>query len=152
MTDRGRLKQMSTSTQKLQVLILCTANSARSQMAEGLLRELASDRADVYSAGAKPSRVNPYAIAAMRERGIDISGQSSDHLSKYLETEFDYVITVCDNAAETCPMFPGRAVRIHWSFPDPAAVNGEDDDALRSFIKTRDGLERRLQQWISSLG
>ena len=152
MTDRGRLKQMSASTQKLQILILCTANSARSQMAEGLLRELASDRADVYSAGAKPSRVNPYAIAAMRERGVDISGQSSDHLSKYLEMEFDYVITVCDNAADTCPTFPGRAVRIHWSFPDPAAVNGEDDDVQRSFIKTRDGLERRLQDWLSSLG
>ncbi len=143
---------MSPSTQNLKVLILCTANSARSQMAEGLLRELASDRADVYSAGAKPSSVNPYAIAAMRERGIDISGQSSDHLSKYLETEFDYVITVCDNAAETCPVFPGKSVRIHWSFSDPAAVSGEDDNVLRSFIKTRDGLERRLQQWLSSLG
>ncbi|MCY4072960.1 MAG: arsenate reductase ArsC [Chloroflexi bacterium] len=143
---------MSLSTQKLKVLILCTANSARSQMAEGLLRELATDRADVYSAGAKPSRVNPYAIAAMRERGIDISGQSSDHLSKYLAREFDYVITVCDKAAETCPVFPGGAARIHWSFPDPAAVSGEDDDVLRSFIKVRDGLERRLGEWFSSLG
>ncbi len=142
---------MNLSTQKLKVLILCTANSARSQMAEGLLRKLAPDRADVCSAGAKPSSVNPYAIAAMRERGIDISSQSSDHLSKYLEREFDYVITVCDKAAETCPVFPGRAVRIHWSFPDPAAVRGEDDDALRSFIKVRDGLERRLQEWLSSL-
>ena len=143
---------MNLSTQKLKVLILCTGNSARSQMAEGLLRELAAERADVYSAGAKPSTVNPYAIAAMRERGIDISSQSSDHLSKYLEREFDYVITVCDNAAETCPVFPGRAVRIHWSFPDPAAVCGEDNDALRSFIKARDGLEHRLQEWLSSLG
>lgn len=121
-------------------------------MAEGLLRALAADRADVYSAGAKPSHVNPYAIAAMRERGIDISSHSSDHLSKYLDREFDYVITVCDNAAETCPVFPGRAVRIHWSFPDPAAVSGEDDDVLRSFIKVRDGLERRLQEWFSALG
>ncbi len=143
---------MNLSTQKLKVLILCTANSARSQMAEGLLRELAAERADVYSAGAKPSTVNPYAIAAMRERGIDISSHTSDHLGKYLEREFDYVITVCDNAAETCPVFPGRAVRIHWSFPDPGAVRGGDDDALRSFIKVRDGLERRLQEWFSALG
>jgi len=88
----------------------------------------------------------------MRKRGIDISSQSSDHLGKYLETEFDYVITVCDNAAETCPVFPGRALRIHWSFPDPAAVSGEHDDVLRSFIKVRDGMERRLQEWFSSLG
>lgn len=142
---------MSLLPRKLKVLILCTANSARSQMAEGLLRELAADRADVYSAGARPSHVNPEAIAAMRERGIDISGQTSDHLSKYLATEFDYVITVCDNAAETCPVFPGRAVRIHWSFPDPAAVSGEGDDVPGSFIKVRDGLERRLQEWVSSL-
>ena len=108
---------MDLSSQKLQVLILCTANSARSQMAEGLLRELAADRVDVYSAGAAPSRVNHFAIEAMRECGIDISGQTSDHLSIYLKKDFDYVITVCDNAAETCPLFPGRPVRIHWSFP-----------------------------------
>ena len=146
------IEAMDLASQKLQVLILCTANSARSQMAEGLLRELAADRVDVYSAGAAPSRVNHFAIEAMRERGIDISGQSSDHLSIYLQKDFDYVITVCDNAAETCPLFPGRAVRIHWSFPDPAAVSGEDDEALRSFIRVRDGLEHRLKEWVSSLG
>ena len=140
------------ASQKLQVLILCTANSARSQMAEGLLRELAADRVDVYSAGAAPSRVNHFAIEAMRECGIDISGQTSDHLSIYLKKDFDYVITVCDNAAETCPLFPGRPVRIHWSFPDPAAVSGEHDDVLRSFIEVRDGLEHRLKEWVSSLG
>ncbi|MCY4018835.1 MAG: arsenate reductase ArsC [Chloroflexi bacterium] len=151
MPDQRRLYEMSLPTRKLTVLILCTANSARSQMAEGLLRELAAGRADVYSAGAQPSHVNPYAIEAMRQRGIDISGQSSHHLSKYLGTEFDYVITVCDNAAETCPVFPGRAARIHWSFPDPTAVSGAGGDLLGSFIKVRDGLERRLQQWLSSL-
>ena len=121
-------------------------------MAEGLLRELAADRVDVYSAGAAPSRVNHFAIEAMRGRGIDISGQTSDHLSIYLKKDFDYVITVCDNAAETCPLFPGRPVRIHWSFPDPAAVSGEHDDVLRSFIRVRDGLEHRLREWVSSLG
>ena len=146
------IEAMDLSSQKLQVLILCTANSARSQMAEGLLRELAADRVDGYSAGAAPSRVNHFAIEAMRECGIDISGQTSDHLSIYLKKDFDYVITVCDNAAETCPLFPGRAVRIHWSFPDPAAVSGEHDDVLRSFIEVRDGLEHRLEEWVSSLG
>lgn len=142
---------MNGSKQKLQVLILCTANSARSQMAEGLLRELAQDRVEVYSAGAAPSQVNPYAIEAMGERGIDISGQSSDHLGLYLAREFDYVITVCDKAAETCPIFPGKAVRIHWSFPDPAAGKAENGDILNSFARVRDGLERRLAEWVSSL-
>lgn len=139
-------------TQRLRVLILCTGNSARSQMAEGLLRELAAERMHVCSAGAKPSHVNPYAIEAMSERGIDIAGQSSDHLSKYLETEFDYVITVCDRAAETCPVFPGKAARVHWSIPDPAAVKGHHDAVLRSFITVRDDLERRLGEWLSALG
>ena len=138
-------------SEKLQVLLLCTANSARSQMAEGILRHLAGDRVEVYSAGAKPSQVNPYSIAAMRERGIDISGQSSDHVSQYLDREFDYVITVCDKAAETCPLFPGPARRIHWSFPDPAAVAGDEDAVLHAFIRARDGLEDKLRDWLRSL-
>ncbi len=138
-------------SEKLQVLILCTANSARSQMAEGILRHLAGDRVEVYSAGAKPSQVNPYAIEAMRERGIDISGQSSDHVNQYLEREFDYVITVCDKAAETCPLFPGPARRIHWSFPDPAAAAGDEDAVLHAFIRARDGLEDKLRDWLKSL-
>lgn len=136
---------------KLQVLILCTANSARSQMAEGLLRHLAGDHIDVYSAGAKPSTVNPYAIRAMNERGIDITGHTSDSLLKYMEQSFDYVITVCDNAAETCPVFPGKAQRIHWSFPDPAAVEGSDGDILASFITVRNGLEEKLSDWVKTL-
>src|SRR5882724_4507649 len=96
-------------TEKKRVLILCTGNSARSQMAEGLLRHLAGDRFEVYSAGSKPSQVNPFAIEAMRKRGVDISGQRSKHLNEYLEQPFDFVITVCDQAAETCPIFPGKA-------------------------------------------
>jgi len=135
---------------KLQALILCTANSARSQMGEGLLRHLAGDRVDVYSAGRAPSRVNPYAIRAMRERGIDIAGQSSDHIDRYSEREFDYVITVCDSAAESCPLFPGRARRIHWSFPDPAAAAGDDDAVLQAFIDVRDGLESKLKEWLKT--
>ena len=137
---------------KLQVLILCTANSARSQMGEGLLRQLAGDRVDVLSAGTKPSHVSPFAISAMRDSGIDISLQESDHLCKYLRQDFDFIITVCDSAAESCPAFPGRATRIHWSFPDPAAVEGGDAEVLLSFITVRRGLEDKLREWLSSLG
>ena len=137
--------------EKTKVLILCTANSARSQMGEGLLRHLAGNAVDVYSAGAKPSHVNPFAIKAMNERGIDISRHSSDHINQFLETAFDYVITVCDNAAENCPVFPGPARRIHWSFPDPAAATGDDATVLRSFIDVRNGLEAKLSAWLASL-
>ncbi len=135
----------------MKVLILCTANSARSQMGEGLLRHLAGDRVEVYSAGAKPSSVNPYAARAMHERGIDISAQRSENLTRYLETEFDYVITVCDAAADACPHFPGPARRLHWSFPDPAAVEGDDAAILESFIAVRDGLELKLRAWLKTL-
>lgn len=136
--------------ENIQVLILCTANSARSQMGEGLLRHLAGDNVDVFSAGHVPSRVNPLAIQAMRARGIDITGQSSDHINQYLNRDFDFVITVCDSAAESCPVFPGRAERIHWSFPDPAAVTGDETAVLMSFIDVRDGLERKLSAWLES--
>ncbi len=136
---------------KLRVLILCTGNSARSQMAEGLLRHLAGDRLEVYSAGSKPSRVNPFAIEAMQRRGIDINGQRSKHLSKYLDQPFDYVITVCDQAAETCPIFPGRAHCIHWSFSDPAAVEGSDEEILAAFEQIRDELEAKLAAWTKEV-
>jgi arsenate reductase len=132
------------------VLILCTANSARSQMAEGLLRQIAGETMAVMSAGAKPSIVNPLAIQAMAERGIDISGHRSKHLNEFTSQTFDYVITVCDNAAETCPVFPGRAERIHWSFPDPAAVEGSDEERLQSFRQVRDALETTFQAWFDS--
>ncbi len=136
---------------KQRVLILCTANSARSQMAEGLLRYLAGDALEVFSAGAKPSVVNPFAIQAMHQRGIDISQHRSKHLNEFLNDAFDYVLTVCDAAAETCPVFPGKAQRVHWSFPDPAAVEGSDDDKLASFIQVRDSLEKTLGDWAKSL-
>lgn len=134
---------------KQRVLILCTGNSARSQMAEGLLRTLAGEKVDVYSAGSKPSFVNPLSIQVMGERGIDIHAQRSKHLNEYLSQPFDYVITVCDNAAETCPIFPGRAERIHWSFPDPAAMTGGDDNKLTAFRQTRDAIETRLKTWLA---
>jgi arsenate reductase (thioredoxin) len=134
---------------KEQVLILCTGNSARSQMSEGLLRALAGDRFEVFSAGSKPSSVNPLAIAVMDERGIDIRSHRSKHLNEYLAQPFDYVITVCDNAAETCPLFPGPARRIHWSFPDPAAVQATEAERLASFRQVRDDIETQLKNWFA---
>jgi arsenate reductase len=131
------------------VLFLCTGNSARSQMAEALLSAMAGDRYDVFSAGTKPSVVNPLAIEAMLEMGMDISAQRSKHLDEYIKQPFDYVITVCDNAAETCPAFPGRAERVHWSFPDPALAQGTHEERLAVFRRTRDAITSRLTQWLS---
>lgn len=135
---------------KQRVLILCTGNSARSQMAEGLLRTLAGDSFEVFSAGSKPSIVNPFAIRAMDERGIDIRRQRSKHLDEYRHEPFDYVITVCDNAAETCPLFPGKATRIHWSFPDPAAVEGDEAAKIASFRQVRHDIEQQLRAWLAT--
>jgi arsenate reductase (thioredoxin) len=131
------------------VLILCTGNSARSQMAEGWLRALAGDRFEVFSAGTHPSVVNPLAIKVMRERNVDISGQWSKSVSEFLDLPFDFVITVCDQAAEMCPIFPGPAKRIHWSFPDPAAVTGSQEEQLAAFRAVRDSLYSQLQQWVT---
>src|SRR6266853_2072578 len=107
-----------------QILILCTGNSARSQMAEGLLRHDAGDRFDVRSAGTQPSFVRPEAIAVMREIGIDISGHRSKHVNEFTDRKFDIVLTVCDDAKESCPIYPGHVNRLHHSFEDPAAVPG----------------------------
>ena len=133
------------------VLILCTANSARSQMAEGLPRELGHGAVEVYSAGTKAAGVSPLAIQAMAERGIDISAQRSKHLSEYLVQPFDTVITVCVDAAEACPVFPGRAERIHWSIPDPAMVSGTKDERLAAFRQARDQLETHLRAWLAGV-
>jgi arsenate reductase len=120
-------------------------------MAEGLLRALAGDRFEVFSAGSKPSVVNPLAIQVMDERGIDIHQQRSKHLNEYLTQPFDYVITVCDDAAETCPVFPGPARRIHWSFADPAAVTGDEAVRLRAFRHTCHVIEERLKAWLREM-
>jgi arsenate reductase len=119
-------------------------------MAEGLLREMADERMEVFSAGSKPSVVNPLAIEAMRERGIDISSHRSKHLGEYLARPFDYVITVCDNAAEGCPTFPGPARRIHWNFPDPAAAQGSEAVRMEIFRNVRDDIETRLREWLAT--
>jgi len=136
---------------KQRVLILCTGNSARSQIAEGWLRHLPGERFDVFSAGTKPSVVNPLAIQVMHEVDIDISGHRSKSVTEFVDQPFDYVITVCDQAAEACPVFPGPAQRLHWSFPDPAAVRGDESMRLQAFREVRDGLKDRLTGWIASL-
>jgi arsenate reductase len=136
----------------LKVLVLCTANSARSQMAEGLLRAMAGDRVVVHSAGTKATAVNPYAVRAMADTGIDISDQFSKSLDRFLDQPFDYVITVCDHAAEQCPLFPGKAQRMHWGLNDPAAVEGDDDEKLQAFSLVRDRLRELFTHWLTDLG
>jgi arsenate reductase len=135
---------------KKQVLILCTGNSARSQMAEGLLRHDAGERFDVESAGTKPSMVRPEAIAAMTEIGIDISGQRSKHVDEFEGQKFDYVITVCDNAREACPVFFGAVKRLHHSFDDPAAVEGTENERLATFRRVRDELRAYLADFAKT--
>jgi arsenate reductase len=132
------------------VLILCTGNSARSQMAEGLLRHDGGDRFEVFSAGTHPGHVRPEAIEAMRELGIDISSHRSKSVDEFTNKEFDYVITVCDNAREHCPVFPGTTQRIHWSFDDPAAALGDEAARLAEFRRVRDQIRERLKGFITS--
>src|ERR671939_565637 len=127
------------------VLFLCTHNSARSQMAEGLLRQLASDRFETYSAGTEATGVRPQAIKVMNEIGIDISGQQSKTLEEYLGQPFDYVITVCDAANEACPVFPGAKQRLHWSFEDPAAAVGSEEERLKVFRSVRDNIKEHIE-------
>ena len=130
---------------KKRILFLCTHNAARSQMAEGLLRALAGDRFDVFSAGTEATGVHPLAVAAMRELGIDISGHASKTLDAFRGQCFDAVITVCDSANESCPLFPGGTERIHWDFDDPTAATGTDEERLRVFRRVRDELQARLR-------
>ena len=135
---------------KKRVLILCTGNSARSQMAEGLLRHDAGDRFKVESAGTKPSTVRPEAIAVMEEVAIDITSHRSKHVDEFQGDDFDYVLTVCDNAKESCPVFFGKAVRLHHSFNDPATVEGSEQQRLNAFRKVRDELRAYLRNFPQS--
>jgi arsenate reductase (thioredoxin) len=128
------------------VLFLCTHNSARSQMAEGLLRHLAGDRFEVMSAGTEATSVRPEATRAMAELGVDISGQSSKALERYLGETFDYVVTVCDDANETCPVFPGAKNRLHWSFRDPSRAEGSEEERLGAFRTVRDEIQDRIRK------
>ena len=131
--------------EKTKVLFLCTHNSARSQMAEGLVRHLAGDRFEVMSAGTEATHVRPLAVRAMDEVGIDISGQEPKTLDRYLGEPFDYVITVCEEANEACPFFPGAAERLHWSLPDPAAAQGTEEQRLEVFQSVRDLLRDYIE-------
>ena len=130
---------------KQRVLFLCTHNSARSQMAEGLLHALAGDRFEAMSAGTEATHVRPLAIREMRELGVDISGQESKTLDRYLREPFDYVITVCDDANEACPFFPGAANRLHWSFEDPSRAKGSEEERLAVFRSVRDRIRQRIE-------
>jgi arsenate reductase len=134
---------------KQRILILCTGNSARSQMAEGLLRHDAGDRFEVESAGTRPGRVRPEAIAVMKEIGIDISGHRSKSVDEFASRKFDYVLTVCDNAKESCPIFPGHTNLIHKSFEDPAALAGTGEERLALFRRVRDEIRDYLKTFPS---
>ncbi len=133
------------------VLVLCTGNSARSQMAEGLLRHLGGAAVSVVSAGTRPGIVRPEAIAVMAELGIDISSHRSKHVDEFVGQQFDVVITVCDNANETCPVFPGAPQRLHWSFIDPAAVEGGETERLQAFRSVRNQLAATLAPFVDDL-
>jgi arsenate reductase len=134
-------------SEKKRVLILCTGNSARSQMAEGLLRHDSGDRFDVESAGTKPSHVRQEAIQAMREIGIDISAHRSKSVDEFAGETFDYVLTVCDHAKESCPIYPGHSNRLHHNFQDPAAVEGSEEQRLAAFRRVRDEIRMYLRSF-----
>jgi len=166
---------MTGKTKKLKILVLCTGNSCRSQMAEGFFRRFGGDKIDVKSAGLEPKGVNPLAIKVMKEVGIDISGHTSKHLNEYIKEDFDYVITVCDNAAKNCPVFPKRPnppapfpeeeggekrtrpveaqlpKRLHWPFPDPAQATGTELEIMSVIRKVRDGIGEKVKGFCQRL-
>lgn len=133
----------------MRVLFLCVHNSARSQLAEAILRQMAGDRIQVYSAGSAPSRVHPLAKRVLEERGIDTFGLQSKSVSLFQDQQFDYVITLC--AEEVCPVFPGEHRRLYWTMPDPSAVEGTDDQKLDAFRKTADELQKRIAGFLAAL-
>jgi arsenate reductase len=133
----------------IRVLFLCTGNSARSQMAEGLLRSLGGADFEVFSAGTDPKGLNPLAVEVMREANIDISRQESKSLERYLGQQFDYIITVCDRARDNCPTFPGDNERIHWGYDDPAAATGSHTEQLAVFRRIRNEIGERLRLWAA---
>jgi arsenate reductase (thioredoxin) len=131
------------------ILVLCTGNSCRSQIAEGYLRFFAGERAEVYSAGVETHGVNPTAIQIMKEDGIDISGHTSNNVNEYRDINFDYVITVCDNAKERCPVFPSTAKQFHYNFPDPAKATGSEEQILHQFRTVRGMIKQYTMDFVS---
>ena len=136
---------------KQKVLFVCTGNSCRSQMAEGILRHYGKDKFEVFSAGLEPSYIHPLAIKAMAELGIDLTGQHSKTVNELLEEEFSYVITVCDSAKERCPVFPGKYNAIHWSIEDPASAEGTETERMKDFRRVRQDILERINHFISGL-
>jgi arsenate reductase (thioredoxin) len=139
---------MATTEHPMRVLFVCTHNSARSQMAEGMLRAWGGDRFEATSAGTEATRVRPEAVEVMREVGIDISGQTSKSVQPFIGEAFSWVITVCDSARETCPVIPGASQQAHWSIDDPAAVEGTDDERLEAFRAARDAIRDRVRDFV----
>lgn len=132
------------------ILVLCTGNSCRSQLAEGYLRYFAGDKAEIYSAGVETHGVNPRAVATMLEDGIDISKHSSNHIDEYKDIDFDYVITVCDNARERCPYFPGKAQKFHHNFPDPAKATGTEEEIAEQFRTVREMIKTYCRDFVNT--
>jgi arsenate reductase (thioredoxin) len=132
------------------VLVLCTGNSCRSQIAEGYLRHFAGNKAQIYSAGVETHGVNPRAIATMKEDGIDISAHTSNNIDEYLDVDFDFVITVCDNAKERCPYFPTKAQKFHYNFPDPAKATGTEEEILEQFRMVRQMIKDYAKDFVSN--
>jgi protein-tyrosine-phosphatase len=143
--EQSSAQTTSTTAQPVRILFLCTHNSARSQMAEGLLRALGGKRVEVFSAGSEPTSIHPLAVKIMSSRGIDLTTHRSKHLKEFLGQHFDYVITVCDRVRESCPVFPGDPEQIHWSFPDPAAIEGSLETQQQGFEDTARELTNRIQ-------
>ncbi len=136
---------------KTRVLFLCTGNSARSQMAEAFLRQLACDRFEVYSAGLEPKGIHPLTRQVLAEVGLDISGQTSKEIGQFLgKIHFGYLITVCSNAEARCPIFPGMGFRLHWPFDDPATITGSEAEQLAGFRRVRDEIAARIQAWLQT--
>ena len=131
------------------ILVLCTGNSCRSQIAEGYLKQFAGDKAAVYSAGVETHGVNPRAIEIMKEDNIDISKHTSNNVNEYSHIDFDYVITVCDNARERCPYFPTKANKFHYNFPDPAKVQGTEDDIMQQFREVRNMIKEYSRKFVA---
>ena len=134
------------------ILVLCTGNSCRSQIAHGFLASMTAGKANIYSAGVETHGVNPKAIATMKEIGIDISNHTSNNITEYLGIDFDYVITVCDNAKERCPYFPTKAVKLHYNFPDPAKATGTDDEINERFRAVRSLIKDYCEQFVNDYG